>query len=51
MKISQIIVETHGISAQDLADILFNRLITRYPDVVQQHGHERVGDAVDYVAQ
>jgi hypothetical protein len=39
-----------GISASDLADILYNRLEMRYPDIVTRYGHEVVGDAVMDVA-
>jgi hypothetical protein len=39
-----------GISAQDLADVLYNRLTMRYPDVVSRYGHEVVGDIVSDVA-
>jgi hypothetical protein len=39
-----------GISASDLADILYNRLEMRYPDIVSRYGHEVVGDVVMDVA-
>ena len=39
-----------GISAQDLADVLYNRLTMRYPDVVNRYGHEVVGDIISDVA-
>jgi hypothetical protein len=39
-----------GISASDLAEILYNRLEMRYPDIVTRYGHEVVGDAVMDVA-
>jgi hypothetical protein len=48
MKSSYILNE--GISQQDLADVLFRRLEARYPDIVTNHGHEVVGDAVSDVA-
>ena len=44
MKSSYIVNE--GISSQELADVLFRRLEARYPDIVTNHGHEVVGDAV-----
>ena len=39
-----------GISAQDLADVLYNRLTMRYPDIVNRYGHEVVGDIISDVA-
>lgn len=48
MKSSYIVNE--GISSQELADVLFRRLEARYPDIVTNHGHEVVGDAVQNVA-
>lgn len=52
MKSSQFIKEsTTGISTNDLADVLYNRLESRYPDVVSDYGHEVVGDAVLQVAE
>jgi hypothetical protein len=39
-----------GISASDLADILYNRLEMRYPDIVSRYGHDVVGDVVMDVA-
>jgi hypothetical protein len=39
-----------GISASELADILYNRLEMRYPDIVSRYGHEVVGDVVMDVA-
>ena len=44
MKSSYIVNE--GISSQELADVL----LARYPDIVTNHGHEVVGDAVQNVA-
>lgn len=35
-----------GISQEDLAERIFDRLEMRYPDVVSRYGHEVVGDAV-----
>jgi len=40
----------NGISASDLADILYNRLEMRYPDIVSRYGHEVVGDTIMDVA-
>jgi len=40
-----------GISQADLADVLFNRLEMRYPDVVSRYGHEVVGNVVMDVAE
>jgi len=40
-----------GISVVDLSEILFNRLIARYPDVVTTYGHEAVNDAIQPVAE
>jgi hypothetical protein len=39
-----------GISASDLADILYNRLEMRYPDIVSRYGHDVVGNVVMDVA-
>lgn len=50
MKPNEILNESGGISSQDLADVLFRRLEARYPDIVSNHGHEVVGDAVSDVA-
>jgi len=41
---------SEGISQEELADVLFNRLEMRYPDIVTQYGHEVVGDAIMDVA-
>lgn len=43
-------IVNEGISAQDLADVLYNRLTMRYPDIVNRYGHEVVGDIVSDVA-
>ena len=43
-------IVNEGISAQDLADVLYNRLTMRYPDVVSRYGHEVVGDIISDVA-
>jgi hypothetical protein len=42
---------TEGISSQDLGNVLFDRLEHRFPDIVAQHGHEVVADAVMHVAE
>ena len=42
--------ESTGISQQELADVLYNRLELRYPDAVTRYGHEVVGDTVLDVA-
>lgn len=44
------VYESHGISAEDLADSIFYRLERMYPDIVTRHGHEVVGDAIMDVA-
>lgn len=41
---------TEGISSQELADVLFSRLIYRFPDVVSKYGHEYLGDIIADVA-
>jgi hypothetical protein len=41
---------SEGISQENLADVLYNRLEMRYPDIVTRYGHEVVGDAVMDVA-
>ena len=43
--------ESRGISAANLADVLWRRLESRYPDIVTRYGHEVVGDAVRNTAQ
>lgn len=42
---------TEGISSQDLGNVLFDRLEYRFPNIVAQHGHEVVADAVMHVAE
>lgn len=41
---------TEGISQEDLADSLMNRLQMRYPDILDKYGYDAVEDAVNDVA-
>ena len=40
-----------GISAEDLANVLYDRLEQRYPEIVSRYGHGIVGNAIMNVAE
>ena len=42
--------EQQGASSKDVANAIFNRIERSHPTLVQQYGHEVVGDAVEQVA-
>ena len=52
MKICEIMeVAELGISAEDLANVLYDRLEQRFPEVVSRYGHGIVGNTIMQVAE